>query len=484
MKTSITFTAYLKKKYASDKEGIINIRITENRKSKYVSIKEVIKERYWNANKNEVRSSYEDCERLMKLINDRIIELKSKYFELKNTITKIEKTSVVQFYDSYVKLLIQQGKIGTSKNTNTSFSRLKEYLKDLGKSDILFEDIDIHFVEQYEIFIRNKGISNNTTKKYVSILGRIYNLAIKKQVFIMTQNPFVTFENSKISVNKERLTKIELENIMQTEIEPGTTLYNTRNCFLFQVFGQGIRVSDLLTLRWGNIVEGRLDFFQFKTKKKLSIKLNYNLLLILKDLLPDRCNEIMNAKYKVHIEENLELTYFELQKKYKKFAKENLHEFIKNNKEVIEKIEARKKQLDKVKDNICLHLIIKITDFSNKNPNKFIFSLLNEDDFKNISFGADQVLSKFQYNQISSKTTIYNNQLKKLQALTQTSKTLTSHLARHTYTNLMIELTENDIYSISKSLGHQSLATTEHYLSDFNTERMDSSNEGMNELFN
>ena len=48
----------------------------------------------------------------------------------------------------------------------------------------------------------------------------------------------------------------------------------------------------------------------------------------------------------------------------------------------------------------------------------------------------------------------------------------------------MIELTENDIYSISKSLGHQSLATTEHYLSDFNTERMDSSNEGMNELFN
>ena len=84
---------------------------------------------------------------------------------------------------------------------------------------------------------------------------------------------------------------------------------------------------------------------------------------------------------------------------------------------------------------------------------------------------------------VSSKTTIYNKQLKELQFLCKIKTKLTSHITRHTYTNLLIENTDNDIYSISKSLGHQRLSTTEHYLSDFNTIRTDKVNQEMNDLF-
>ncbi len=35
----VTFTPCLRKKYSNDKDGIINIRVTENRKSKYFSLK-------------------------------------------------------------------------------------------------------------------------------------------------------------------------------------------------------------------------------------------------------------------------------------------------------------------------------------------------------------------------------------------------------------------------------------------------------------
>ena len=119
-----------------------------------------------------------------------------------------------------------------------------------------------------------------------------------------------------------------------------------------------------------------------------------------------------------------------------------------------------------------------------KNKNKFIFDLLKEEDFKGVLFDGNQALTQFQYNQISSKTTLYNRELKRLQALTPIKTTLTSHLARHTYTNLLVELTNNDIYSISKSLGHQRLATTEHYLDGFSTDRMDRVNDEMSGLFN
>lgn len=42
----ITITPYLKKKYKTGNFGIINIRITQNRKLKYLSLKIKIKERY------------------------------------------------------------------------------------------------------------------------------------------------------------------------------------------------------------------------------------------------------------------------------------------------------------------------------------------------------------------------------------------------------------------------------------------------------
>ena len=53
---SITLTPCLKKKLKSDKYGIINIRITQNRKSIYVSLKEKIPVRFWNDNTHQLRT--------------------------------------------------------------------------------------------------------------------------------------------------------------------------------------------------------------------------------------------------------------------------------------------------------------------------------------------------------------------------------------------------------------------------------------------
>ena len=85
---------------------------------------------------------------------------------------------------------------------------------------------------------------------------------------------------------------------------------------------------------------------------------------------------------------------------------------------------------------------------------------------------------------MSSKTTIYNKQLKKLQERCGLNKVLTTHLSRHSYTGLMIEHTGKDIYTISKNLGHSGLGSTEHYVSDFLDNRVISENDGMTKTFN
>ena len=72
---------------------------------------------------------------------------------------------------------------------------------------------------------------------------------------------------------------------------------------------------------------------------------------------------------------------------------------------------------------------------------------------------------------------------KKLQEKCEIDIVLTSHLARHSYTSLMIESTDKDIYTISKSLGHANLSTTQHYISEFLDERVFKENDKLNKTF-
>jgi integrase len=140
--------------------------------------------------------------------------------------------------------------------------------------------------------------------------------------------------------------------------------------------------------------------------------------------------------------------------------------------------------LNEKKNKIKMRLEMEITKYSIENPSKFLFPMLDNKIFENVQFnGQKHFLSKYQYNQMSSKTAVYNKQLKKLQERCGISKVLTTHLSRHTYTGLMIENTGKDIYTISRSLGHSNISTTEHYVSDFLDGRVMSENDEMTKTF-
>jgi integrase len=259
-----------------------------------------------------------------------------------------------------------------------------------------------------------------------------------------------------------------------------------RNYFLFQIFGQGLRVSDLITLRWDNIIEGRIEFVQLKTKKRHSVILSDVLLNILKDYIPGKCSDLFEEIYSFSFEgKEYKMNYPDLKDYYKKISKEGLQKFLQGkDPKTTDFVELWKNQLDEIWFIVKSKLLIRITQYSRKNKSLFIFPILRNEDFKDLVFDNQTNLSQYQYNQLSSRTTVYNKQLKKLQEKCELNVVLTSHISRHTYTNILIDFTGNDIYSISKSLGHQRLSTTEHYIHQFTTERTDKVNNELNELFN
>ena len=78
----------------------------------------------------------------------------------------------------------------------------------------------------------------------------------------------------------------------------------------------------------------------------------------------------------------------------------------------------------------------------------------------------------FLHNQIGSKTALINKYLKQIAKKAEISKNITTHTARHSFADIARQKTDN-IYNLSKTLGHSSLKVTEAYLSSFDDQAVD-----------
>lgn len=344
----ITFTPVLKKKYSTDKEGILNIRVTHDRVSKYFSLKETIKEQHWNKRRCEVKNNYEDFERLTKVISDRIKELKYLHGQTEDikSVKKNEKGSFLSFFETQVEFLLQRKRMGTYKSYKSSLLHLKSFTTQKGKSDLLFSDLEPKLIIDLETYLLGKDIKNNSCKKYISTIKKVFNEGVKMKVFLPVSDPFIMFENRRLPVQKTRLERRHINKIIQKQIPENTILHHIKNYFLFQTFGQGLRVSDLLTLRWSNVQEGNIVFIQRKTNKKHFVLLNDMVVLILREYTPDKCLKIYNQKYSITcLGQKYSMTYEEVKNEYKKKSQENKSGFIKGDKKSIQVVENWKKHL-------------------------------------------------------------------------------------------------------------------------------------------
>lgn len=94
------------------------------------------------------------------------------------------------------------------------------------------------------------------------------------------------------------------------------------------------------------------------------------------------------------------------------------------------------------------HLQEIITKYSDRG--NYLFPLLNEEKVVNEAV-------------INSKLTYINKYLKELSKYCGILKKLTTHVARHTYTDLALQVSNGNIYQVQQSLGHSSVKTTEIY---------------------
>jgi integrase len=437
----------------------LKIRIIQNRNPTYIGLKYFLTEnqrqRYWNEKKKELKMSYPHFDAIQKEFDD---ELKKLGIVLKKEIepkqVPINKLSFSQFYINYQAELKAQSQFGLLQKTNSVFLHLQQFCKEKNMpEDISFNDLNIDFLKAFKIYLIEKKLSAVTQRGYIEKIRSIINQAIKENKYNPERHPFIGFSFMPTKSKPKHLTPQEF-NLLKSICFGEVKIIDNKNkhfinpftqemkkiglMFCFQYYCFGMRVSDLLLLRWGNIYESgkRVRYEMYKTKRSIDIVLNNELLDILYQFFDYETRiRIYNQSKQTAGETNVDVDGVTI------------------------KINKKTERYDLIRNTLYLRSGDKAF------MNKCIFSNL-----------PTEISAKDLFSKISSLTSIYNKDLKSLsKALNLVSNyhfNLSTHMARHTFAYLSL-ISGQSIYYISQALNHKSIKTTETYLRGFESRELD-----------
>lgn len=599
-----------KSKKQGDKLGYIRLssRIAGKTVLKSLPL-EPIEKKHFNPNTQRLRVSFTDHEKYNKEIEAKLDQAQKKGNKIK--FLNDDKKSFVDFMTKVI-----DDNVTGNRGTKEKYQNLKNLIIDYNEykykvSDVKFSEITQEYLEglrKYMIQVR-KNKNNSIFYKFKS-LKSFTTKAAKEKIYTYDVNPFEQITNSLIDTDVDVLKKDDLKKLIGTPLvevyrsgqkfgipipdlsvlngvkyKNYTPINEIRNLFLFQLFCQGIRVSDLVTLRWQDFYiddeQIRIKKRMVKVKSFIDILINFNTMEYLYsyvpvDKLPENIyypysaimhrkigatrmglnyksteinnskDEVDNVPFGVEIDSDL-ITEFKLDFKSivvsdgtlyiprtnksrgKKIEKNHIEYYVSVN-EVVKLIENRKNELGKkIKINdvvkfkqeleslvsvdkkiIYLEKLIEIlrskineqndsfkqasVEYKTKNyklfkdiveflsTNKdtkksFVFRMLDDNDFKDIVDDDFSKMNELQYSRFVGQRSYYNRLLKVVGEQCKINKNLTSHLARHSYTSLMIEIGVNlNLFDLMTSLGHKHLSTTQLYISKFTGKRVDNVN--------
>ena len=243
-----------------------------------------------------------------------------------------------------------------------------------------------------------------------------------------------------------------------------------------------------------NIDNNVLNYFNKTNKKKEPLLITLSECDVVINSYITKKTDIFNMTYLTNPFRSVELNNDEVNKKLyiKKMLSEDVNlNYLINLRTIVEenvnlKIEKYLKKIDNLYLNLYQEMIeiIKQILMDEEYNNNFIFPLLENKDFSNITNERMfERMNETQYNKLSGRRSYYN-QLLKIMGKQVGIPNLTSHKSRHSYTSILIKNNKDiNLYDLSVSLGHQHISTTQSYIQSFINTRIDNMGKDLSDSF-
>lgn len=200
------------------------------------------------------------------------------------TISTVKTEGVLKFFEEVLEEHRLGDKYRTYRNYKTTINKFRKYVEiQLKKTELKFPDFTTEVLEKYELYLKTIKNENNTIWTEFKNLEAMVEKAVRYRRIKADDNPFLDYKGvSYKRQGKTRLSKDELDRIIDLVLTPGTSLWHCRNYFLFAFYCAGLRFGDVCLLKWSNVKDGRLTYEMDKNGKEVSIPLFDPILKILK----------------------------------------------------------------------------------------------------------------------------------------------------------------------------------------------------------
>ncbi len=284
----------LRKKPNRKGEYPLVVRVTKNRRSNYIYTGQYIQLKFWDENNRSVRKSHPDAIYLNNLLSSKLSEANKVLLTLQSDRKDVSSRQIkkeinnalenVTFNDmaaNYLKELQRSGKLTRLASDRV---RVNHVLTFFGNKDLKFQEIDEFFLRRFMEYLKvERGLSERSVVNNLIVIRTLFNRAIRSG---LVDRKLYPFGRGRIQIKFPETEKVGL-NISEVRALEGLTDLSkmenhVRNVWLFSFYLAGIRVADLLKIKWSDIYDGRLHYRMGKNAKLVSLQLPEKIYPILK----------------------------------------------------------------------------------------------------------------------------------------------------------------------------------------------------------
>lgn len=254
-----------------NKDGLhqVYIRLTQNRRHKKIKVGLTISAKDWTGKSEKwVSSKNPDSEFYNTKIIEKLTEVKkanlglntSGHYINKETLYKeVNKKYVLcDFIAYWIKTEKGMFNYNQSKGYVSTRNKITAYIN---AESIDYRLINGDFLKGFEHYLREGELDSDTIYSHLKRIRATYNRGIDDEIFEQQHYPFRKYKMPKVEENRiEKLNFSELILLFQMKYEAGTKKFWVLNGFQVAFHCAGMRIEDLLTLKWKDVEDGRVQY--------------------------------------------------------------------------------------------------------------------------------------------------------------------------------------------------------------------------------
>jgi integrase/recombinase XerD len=261
----------------------IYLRVTKHRKSKYIALDAYVFSKNWSKENGKMKTIAPNASQINTYISAKVAEAERIALELETRSTSITAYDIkhkilgkapadfFEHVENRKDIMNREYTIATIRRYKCVVNKLKLFYK---RDSLYFDDINIDLLRNFQqslLFEYKNHV--NTANANLKVIRRLLFEAVADGLLPFENNPFNKIKLRGQSTKRTFLLDDELELLERLELSKDSQLNHHRNLYLFSAYACGIRISDLLMMRWRNVSGERLCFQIRKNKETLGIKM-------------------------------------------------------------------------------------------------------------------------------------------------------------------------------------------------------------------